>query len=68
MSHIRPAAVPEWVTCLGVHRVVVAGAVRCSPAASTVSVAECLECHHLGSVSGERDEANWCTTPEFDGQ
>jgi hypothetical protein len=62
------ATAPEWVVCLGTYRDVVADAVRCPLSASAVSVADCLECRHLNSVSDERGASRWCATGESDGQ
>jgi len=68
MAHLQPATRPEWLVCLGAHRDVGTDGVHCPLAASAVSVADCLECHYLSSVSEERGASHWCATGEFDGQ
>jgi hypothetical protein len=62
------ATSPEWVICLGTEREVGADGVRCGVSASPVTVADCLACRHLATVSDERVAANSCTTAEFEGE
>ena len=61
----EPSAGPEWIVCLGTDHDVEADAVHCPLAGTAVSVAECLECRHLGTFSNERDSSDPCTTGEL---
>ena len=60
------AGEPDWLVCLGTHHEVTDGAVVCALSESAVSVAECLECRHLGNVSDERRGSRWCAAGESD--
>ncbi len=64
MGTDRTAKAPEWIVCLGAHRDVIEGAVRCGRVARVVSIDACRGCHYLAGIGDERGADNWCSTPE----
>jgi hypothetical protein len=47
-----------WLVCLGTARAVRDGTVRCAIEGRRVRIETCLLCHHLETLSGERDDAS----------
>jgi hypothetical protein len=52
-----------WMVCLSSVHVVRGGMVDCPIRRSRVTITDCLLCHHLETLAGERDDAS-CATAE----
>ena len=67
MGHRAVGAVREeegWLVCLGSVQVVRGGWVDCPLRQSRVTIADCLLCHHIETLAGERDDASCAAAGE----
>jgi len=53
-----------WIVCRDADRPVRDGSVLCPIQHRRVPIAACLICHHLETLSGERDPQTGCEAPD----